>query len=162
MESSPVVHSTFVIERACPAEPDRAFAAFADAERKRRWYTAGENHTVHEYSLDFRVGGVERWSATFDEGTPFAGTRLASYGVYLDIVPASRIVLASDMQFGGRRISVALITIELAPEEQGARLFFTHQGAFFEGADGPEMREEGWHKLLNRLGDEFQAAPAER
>jgi hypothetical protein len=31
---------------------------------------------------------------------------------------------------------------------------FTHQAAFFEGADGPQMREAGWHQLLARLGGE--------
>jgi hypothetical protein len=37
----------------------------------------------------------------------------------------------------------------------GTELILTHQGAFFEGADGPEMREEGWRKLLERLNGEF-------
>jgi hypothetical protein len=27
----------------------------------------------------------------------------------------------------------------------------THQAAFFEGADGPAMREDGWRKLLDKL-----------
>jgi hypothetical protein len=41
------------------------------------------------------------------------------------------------------------------PSEAGTDLIFTHQGAFFEGADGPEMREAGWRKLLDRLTEEF-------
>ena len=32
---------------------------------------------------------------------------------------------------------------------------FTHQGAFFEGADGPEMREAGWRKLLDQLATDM-------
>jgi hypothetical protein len=27
------------------------------------------------------------------------------------------------------------------------------QAAFFEGADGPEMRKAGWSQLLDRLGE---------
>jgi hypothetical protein len=27
----------------------------------------------------------------------------------------------------------------------------TFQGAFFEGADGPQIREMGWQALLDRL-----------
>jgi hypothetical protein len=28
---------------------------------------------------------------------------------------------------------------------------FTHQAAFFEGADGPQMREHGWRYLLDAV-----------
>jgi hypothetical protein len=31
----------------------------------------------------------------------------------------------------------------------------THQGAYFEGADGPKMREEGWKTLLDKLPKEL-------
>ena len=31
-------------------------------------------------------------------------------------------------------------------------LILTHQGAFFEGSDGPQMRKGGWEHLLDRLG----------
>ena len=33
----------------------------------------------------------------------------------------------------------------------GTRLRFTHQAAFFEGADGPDVRRAGWQQLLDRL-----------
>jgi len=44
------------------------------------------------------------------------------------------------------------VTFELVPTDQGTDLILTHQGAFFEGSDGPEMREEGWNKLMDKLG----------
>jgi len=58
------------------------------------------------------------------------------------------------MTFAERRISASLVTIELLPAEKGTLLICTHQGAFFEGADGPEMRQDGWRKLLDRLEPE--------
>jgi uncharacterized protein YndB with AHSA1/START domain len=57
------------------------------------------------------------------------------------------------MAIGETRISATLVTIELLAEGMGTTLVLTHQGAFFEGADGPAMREEGWRKLLDRLAD---------
>jgi hypothetical protein len=37
-------------------------------------------------------------------------------------------------------------------------LHFTHQGAFFEGADGPEMREDGRRSLDRLAGMEAAVA----
>ena len=39
--------------------------------------------------------------------------------------------------------------------EVGTDLIVTHQGAFFEGSDGAQMREQGWRKLLDKLTKEL-------
>ena len=68
-----------------------------------------------------------------------------------------RVVEASFMTLGERRISASLCTFEVAAAEGGGtELIFTHQGAFFEGSDGPAMREEGWSVLLGRLEAELE------
>jgi len=54
---------------------------------------------------------------------------------------------------GGRRISVAVITVEISSTDAGSKLKLTHQAAFFEPADGPQMREFGWQALLNAIAD---------
>jgi uncharacterized protein YndB with AHSA1/START domain len=59
------------------------------------------------------------------------------------------------MSIAEKCISASLATFEFLPTGTGTDLIFTHQGAFFEGADGPEMREEGWRGLLNKLTEEF-------
>jgi len=52
----------------------------------------------------------------------------------------------------GTPFSAALATVELIKTDQGTDLILTHQGAYFENADGPEMRKGGWNDLLDRLG----------
>ena len=155
MSEQSVIHNTFVIERSYPYPPQTVFAAFGDPRIKRRWFAEGHHHEVEEFSMDFRVGGAERTAYRFKEGTPFPGVPLVSEGSYLDIVPNQRIVSAANMAIGGKRISATMVTVELLPTEKGTDLICTHQAAFFEGADGPAMRQDGWRKLFESLATEL-------
>lgn len=155
MAERSVIHSTFVIERSYAATPERVFAAFADPTRKRRWFVEGDHHDVEHFEMDFRVGGKERVRSRFKHGTPLKGIECTNDISYQDIVPNRRVVLASTMTIGEKCISASLVTVELLPSKTGTDLILTHQGAFFEGADGPEMREAGWRKLIDRLTQEF-------
>jgi uncharacterized protein YndB with AHSA1/START domain len=155
MKELSAVHSTFVIERSYPKAVELVFTAFADAGKKRRWFAEGENHAVEEFEIDFRVGGTERLRYRFKEGTPFPGVAIANEGSYQDIVPNQRIVIASTMSMGDRRISVSLVTLEFLPTDEGTDLICTHQGAFFEGSDGPQIREAGWRYQLEEMGKQL-------
>src|SRR5262245_60534178 len=104
MEKRSVTHSTFVIERSFPTTPDRVFAAFADPVRKRPWFAEEKGMPVEEFEMDFRVGGRDRASYRFQEGSPFPGKILANETTYQDIVPDRRIVIAYTMAIGDKRI----------------------------------------------------------
>jgi uncharacterized protein YndB with AHSA1/START domain len=156
MSDRSVTHSTFVIKRSYPVKPDRVFAAFADPVKKRRWFMGGDGRDVEEFEMDFRVGGFERARSRFKPGTRFEGVMLTNETWYQDIVPDSRIVIAYTMSLEERRFSASLATIELVPVDTGSELIFTEQGAYFEGSDGPQIREEGWRQLLEQLAGEFE------
>lgn len=55
------------------------------------------------------------------------------------------------MKMGDRIFSASQVTFELVPTDMGTDLIITHQGAFFEGSDGPAMREQGWNALADKL-----------
>jgi uncharacterized protein YndB with AHSA1/START domain len=149
MQEQSVIHNTFVIERSYPVSRECVFAALSDPAKKRRWFVEGGGNTVEYYEMQFEVGGKER--ARFSHTGPMEGIPFTNEGTYQDIVPDRRVMLASTMSMGEKRISASLTTFELLSTDTGTDLIFTHQGAFFEGSDGPEMREGGWRILLERL-----------
>ena len=149
MKKRSVTHHTFCIERVYDASQARVFAAVAQAGPKRRWFVGDdEGWTTHEYQLDFRVGGRELWRGAAPKGGP----RISYDAHYQDIVPEERIVLAYDMHMNDERISVSLMTVELAAEGKGTKLKLTEQDAFLDGHDLPAAREQGTRDLLEKLG----------
>lgn len=151
MSNSPAVHGSFTIERRCAAAPAKVFAAFAEPSLKKSWFAESDTHEIEAFESDFSVGGAERLNYRFGPNTPFPGAALTNEGMYHDIVDQQRIVMSSRMAIEGTPISVALETIEIAPEGAGTCVTCTFQGVFFEGADGPVLREQGWRDLLDRL-----------
>jgi uncharacterized protein YndB with AHSA1/START domain len=150
MPERSVTHSTFVIERNYPVTPERVFAAFSDPAKKRRWFAEGEEFEIEHYALDFQVGGREE--ARFRGKNGFTFTNRT---IFQDILPNRHIVFAYTMSMGDKRISSSQATVEFLPQEKATTLIFTEQGAFFEGADGPKMRQDGWRLLLESLGKEL-------
>ena len=156
MNPMSVTHGNFTIERVFRSAPARVFDAFADPQKKRRWFAEGPGFHLDSFAMDFRVGGEEKSRFRFVADKPIEeGTPCANDTVYMDIVPDKRIVIAYSMSLAGSPFSVSLATMEFHPEGEGTRLVFTEQAAFFENADGIEMREQGTRELLSQLAAEL-------
>jgi len=153
MMNQPVTHSTFAIERRYATVPERVFAAFSDREHKRRWYADDRRMPIEQFDMDFRVGGSDVARFRMAAGMPFPGTELVYRTTYLDIVPDRRLLYAYSLTFGGKIVSASLVTFEFLPVDDGTDVLFTEQGAYWEGADGPQIREQGWRSLLEKLGN---------
>ena len=94
---------------------------------------------------------VQRAAYRMGPSTPFPGAPLTNDGAFHNIVDGRRIVEAAHMSLNGNPISVSLLTFEFHDDGDGTRLVCTHQGVFFENADGPQMRKGGWEILLDRV-----------
>ena len=145
MTERSVTHSTFVIERTYDAPPARVFAAWASLEAKTQWFGSGlDSDNFREF--DFRVGGREAWHGEVH------GSTFSYDATYQDIVQDERIVYAYDMHMNDQRISVSLSTVEIEAVDGGTHLTYTEQGAFLDGLDEPDKRQEGTETLLDNLG----------
>jgi uncharacterized protein YndB with AHSA1/START domain len=152
-------HGSFIIERRYDASPARVFAAWADAGAKRAWFAEGEGWDIQSYELDFREGGTEtskfrfvKGEATFGEETWFGNDT-----VFNEIIPNERIIFTYAMDRNGVRFSVSLASVEFSAAGAGTRLILTEHGAFFDGGDGIQMREQGWRELLGKLDEHLKA-----
>jgi uncharacterized protein YndB with AHSA1/START domain len=150
MPERSVTHSTFVIERNYPVAPEQVFAAFSDPAKKRRWFAEGDEFEIEHYALDFQVSGREEARFRGKKGLTFT-----NHTVFQDILPNRHIVFAYTMSMGDKRISSSQATVEFLAKDQRTTLVFTEQAAFFEGADGPKLRQDGWTLLLDALGKEL-------
>ena len=143
-------HASFTIERSFKASPARVFGAWATAEARAKWFVGGDGWTQLIREFDFREGGRER--VVGRKGTGTISDFRASYA---EIVPDRRIVFTYEMFLNDARVSVSLATIELWPEEKGARMKLTEQGAYLVAydpqGDDNGSRERGTRELLDNL-----------
>lgn len=140
MKEGQVKHSTFTIERILPASKERSFAAWANAESKRRWFACHDDWKTVEYQLDFSVGGLESNLVL----TP-SGNRHVFEGRYHDIIPNERIVYAFSMYVNDIRISVSLVTVVFESKVEGrTKMVFTEQIVLLKDSDelGLSLEEE--------------------
>jgi uncharacterized protein YndB with AHSA1/START domain len=137
-----VVHTTFTLERTYHAPPHRTFDAWADPERKGRWFAGNPS----DYELDFRPGGLERNAATHE------GKKITWESLYREIVSEERIVYTSVLCEDDAVATVSLTTVEFAPHGEGTRLVLTEAGAYLDGREQAAWREQGTADWLDALG----------
>ncbi len=144
-----VTHASFTIERDFPQPPARVFAAWSDPAARQRWFVEDPNFAVSEYEQDFRTGGREKGRFSQDG-------KLFYYNdtIIWQIVPDRRIVVSYTMGTDAGIFSASLVTVEIMPRGEGTKVLFTEQGAFFDNADGPEMRKQGWTELIGKMAQE--------
>jgi uncharacterized protein YndB with AHSA1/START domain len=147
MTTRSVTHHTFVIERVFAAAPARVFAAFADVDAKKKWFSGPPEWGPDTHTMDFRVGGRET-----SVGGPKGGPQSSFAALYQDIIPDERIIYTYEMHLDATRISVSLASIELFPAGKGGtRLVLTEHGAYLDGHDNGSQREHGTRELLEQL-----------
>jgi len=145
-----ITHATIVMERTYGALPARVFTAWEDLDARKRWSAPADEIRIEYEASDFREGGRDL-SRCIEPGN----ADYVAQVFYLDIMPAQRIVFAEDVSHGDKRVSAALICVELTPAGAGTRLVLTLQIAAFDGSDMEKGYQFGWSAALDNLGKEF-------
>lgn len=129
------------IDRHLQASPERAFDAWLDAERLRRFMCPGDIRRS-EVELDPRVGGQFRIVMHGDEGC------YEHTGEFREIQRPSRLVFTWRSMATHERTT--LVTLEFAAEGGvGCRLRLTHE--LLPDAEAAHKHSDGWTSILDQL-----------
>ena len=147
-----VAHDSFTLTRLLAAPVARVFAAFADPDAKKRWFTGGASWTLLERHMDVRPGGCERVSGRWESGTV-----TCFEARYHDVLANERLIYSYEMHLDGRKISVSLATVSFAAEDGQTRLTITEQGTFLDGYEDRGSRAQGTGQLLDQVEASLRA-----
>jgi uncharacterized protein YndB with AHSA1/START domain len=145
-----LAHATIVMERTYNAAVQRVFNAWSDIEARQRWSAPAADIRIEYEQADFREGGrdVSRCIEPGNDDYIAAVT-------YIDIKRDQRIAFIEDIAHGKKRVSAALISVELAPRGAATHLLLTMQIASFDGSDMEKGYQFGWNAALDNLAKEF-------
>jgi uncharacterized protein YndB with AHSA1/START domain len=146
MSDLSVLHDTVVVRRVYEASAERVYRAWTDARLLERWYVPGdENWSAKIVEHDFRVGGGKRVEFGPPEQTFVEDCH------YVDIIPNRRICYAMAIARGDVRITVSMVTVELAPHGQRCDVRVTDQVAILDPSETAQDRARGWGETLDKL-----------
>jgi uncharacterized protein YndB with AHSA1/START domain len=129
-----------VVERVLPGSPAEVFAAWTTADTMRAFMCPGDV-TVAVVEVDPRVGG--RFRILMRDGDRDVDHR----GEYRVLELGRRLVFTWASPVTGGRAT--LVTIDLAPHEDGTRLVLVHEE--LPGDEAGRRHERGWTSIVEKL-----------
>lgn len=147
---SRVSHGSVTLSRRYTHPPARVFAAFADPAARMRWSAPAGDAIVFD-AADFRVGGQDRFRCGPPPALDYVGDIR-----YEDIVAERRILFVETVSHRDTRLSSALCTVELQPDDAGTRLDFTAQIACLADKGMIDSYRAGWRLVLDQLETELE------
>lgn len=129
MAGEPIIKEVYI-----EASPEIVFEFLTDQEKFLKWMGIAAE-------LDPKPGGIFRIDPN---------GRDVIRGMYLEVVPFSRVVFTWGWEEKGHRVPAGstVVEIELKPEGNGTRLRLTHRSLESEAR---EAHEKGWAHYLARL-----------
>lgn len=124
------------LDRWLPAPPDRVFAALADIDEIRRWFTCDPTSTWTFHTWDAQVGGPLQVTIAGD------GYAMEVVGRFVEVEPARRLAYDWNDEF---------VELDLAPHDGGTTISLTHRR--LETETDRDIRNGGWSHNLGSFAD---------
>lgn len=145
---------TFCLERILNAPIDRVWAYFVEAEKRARWFTAGDDFTAHGQAFTIMFGHhritdekpPERWAAMENGDFPMTGR-------VLGFDPPRLLAFT----WGDGDDPVSEVRFEFSPEGERTRLVLTHTK--IESAAALGDYAGGWTAHIETLASALEGKP---
>jgi uncharacterized protein YndB with AHSA1/START domain len=129
--------STLQIVRQFTHEPARVFSALTDPAKMSQWFFCSEAGGT-KVTNDLRPGGK------YVVEMPHDGAPVVIHGVYLEVVPPTKLVFTWNSTRG---VKDSTVTFELSPIPEGTKLVVTHELP----EDKVQEHREGWIACFDNL-----------
>ncbi len=138
-------HATIKLQHSYSAPLELVFSEFADPAARARWSAPSNDELLYD-EADFQIGGKDVFRCGPKGDLKFRGETH-----YLEIVLNTRVVSSETVALDGRRLAVALTTLDFEPTKDGTLLTVTIQVVSFVGPDMIHSYESGNQSALNNL-----------
>jgi uncharacterized protein YndB with AHSA1/START domain len=133
-----------VIRRTYDVSPQRVYDAWTDPELARQ-FLCPAGMTTRSVTLDVRPGGSYRIEMLRPDGEVYA-----AYGVYREVVPASRLSMTWQWEEDNpEEEHETLLTLEFKPYGSGTEFILTHER--LRSLESRTGHEHGWTSMLQKL-----------
>jgi len=143
--SDKLQHAMIKLQHSCSAPLELVFSEFADPAARARWSAPSNDELLYD-EADFQIGGKDAFRCGPKGDLKFRGETH-----YLEIVLNTRVVSSETVALDGRRLAVALTTLDFEPTKDGTLLTVTIQVVSFVGPDMIHSYESGNQSALNNL-----------
>jgi uncharacterized protein YndB with AHSA1/START domain len=140
-----------VIRRTYDVPPQRVYEAWTNPDLARQ-FLCPAGMTTGEVSMDVRAGGSYRIEMLTPQGEPYV-----AYGVYREVVPASRLSMTWQWEEDNPdEVHETLLTLEFKPHGSGTEFILTHER--LRNMESRASHEHGWTSMVQKF-DGLAVAP---
>jgi uncharacterized protein YndB with AHSA1/START domain len=146
-------HATINLERSYAATIESVFSEFADPVTRAKWSAPSNDALIYD-EANFREGGRDVFRCGPPDDLRFRGET-----TYLVIVPNKCVVSTETVVSAGKRLAVALNTLDFEETNKGTMLKVTVQMVSFVGPGMVEEYKSGNQSALEGLSDHLSDSP---
>lgn len=148
-----LVFDTFEIIEKFKKPKEKVFAAFANADQKKKWYghDISNEKSAKKFTSDFKEGGKGYNCFTVPANEYMPEMFIEMKSTHQKIIDNDTIIVTYEGYANGSLFSVSITNFQFSDEANGSSLKLTNQTTYLENADGPEMRKMGYTELMKNL-----------